>query len=158
MLDFLRAIVGPDGPEVRALAVPIRVSTDQDSYRLNILHPLHCLHSRLANLEKLPVKRKGNGPLQGRWAIDIAEGYLRKRLQDGAAPRELIRICHKIAENAEYKSGPYCFDNFGLDPLMAVKTDIVGGIGGAFEQIDWPNTVARIEAKRERRMARQDRA
>ncbi len=69
MMDFLRAIVGPSNEEIRKLAVPVQVA---DQVTLHVLHPLLCLESRMANLEVLPAKREGNGPMQAQWAVNIA--------------------------------------------------------------------------------------
>lgn len=144
LIDFLRAIIGPSNEEIKKLAVTVRVGGIQ----LNVLHPLLCLESRFANLQALESKRRGNGPLQAQWSIDIAAAYLRQTVALGAPPRQLIRACHRIAENAEYKAGRFCYVNFELDPLRAVTSDVVAAIGGRFQSDDWPRTLRRIEGKR----------
>jgi hypothetical protein len=145
LMDFLRCIAGVSNSDLQKLAVSIKVR----DITLNVLHPLHCLDSRLANLALIPSKRTGNGKLQAVWAIDIARAYLTRVVADGPK-RQAIRAAHRIAESAEYKHGRYCFLNFELDPLAAVSSDIVTAIGGEFEATDWPLTVNRIVEKRQR--------
>nr|WP_316643865.1 hypothetical protein [uncultured Roseateles sp.] len=149
MMDFLRCIVGPSNEEVRRLAVPITVRGSV----ISVLHPLLCLKSRLANIALLPAKRRGNGPLQAEWSINIVAAYL-ARMQVNNAGKQLTRACHFVAESAEYKYARYCFLEFGIDPLKAVTDDLVTAIGGQFSTSDWPRTVARIEAKRAKWIAR----
>lgn len=147
-MDFLRAVVGLSHEEIVKFAVPISVS----GVRMNVLHPLFCLESRLANLDKLPTKRNTNGVLQARWVIDIVEAYLLKMRTAGASDREMIKACHQVAESAEYRSGPYCFHNHGVDPLQAVSSRVLKSVGGRFVQDDWPRRVERIQRKRDRKL------
>ena len=144
-MDFLRCIVGPSNEEVRRLAVPVQVS----GIVINVLHPLLCLESRLANIEVLPAKRRGNGPVQAEWSIDIVTAFLRKLIEDEVPAREVIRACHTVAGSAEYRHGRYCYENFRVDPLRAVTDDVLEKIGGRFQSEDWPRTVVRINLKRE---------
>jgi hypothetical protein len=144
LIDFLRAIIGVPNEEVVRLAVPVTLDTN----RFQVLHPLLCLQSRFANLERLPAKRAGNGPVQALWAIRIACAFLHKMLREGADQRQVIRACHRIAEVAEYKHGRFCYLTFRLDPLQAVTPEIIDSIGGRFVSDDWPRTCNRIAAKR----------
>lgn len=147
MMDFLRAIVGPSNDDVRRLAVPVRVDGEVTLY---ILHPLLCLESRMANLAQISSKRRGNGPMQAVWAVQIVEAYLRSVVTKGTQ-RDAISACHRVAELAEYKSGRYCWLHFpAVDPLQAVSEDVVAKIGGRFETDDWPRTLNRIATKRAR--------
>lgn len=149
MMDFLHSVIGLQEKEIRELAIPVKV----DGGEMHVLHPLLCLASRLANLELLPSKRQGNGPMQAQWAIDIVRAYLAlaytKSLEEGS-PRQVIRAAHRVAEMAEYKSGRYCYLTYGLDPLSAVTPELVKAVNGRFATDDWPATVARINSKRER--------
>lgn len=145
MMDFLHAIVGPSNEEIRKLAVSIEVS----GVTLQVMHPLLCLESRLENLRLLPSKRNGNGVMQAAWAINIVQAYIQKMLDLGDLEQG-AKACRKVAENAEYKAGRYCFIAFGLDPLQAVSPDVVTRIGGRFETIEWPKVMTRIKKKRAR--------
>jgi hypothetical protein len=98
MMDFLRAIVGPSNEEVRRLAVPVTIA---DQVTLHVLHPLLCLESRMANLEVIPGKRTGNGPMQAVWSVNIAAAYLQARLGSDSND-QLAAACRMIAEMAEF--------------------------------------------------------
>ena len=148
MMDFLRSIVGPSNEEVAKWSVPIRVSPDA---AIHVLHPLLCLESRMANLEQLPSKRRGNGPEQGEWAVSIVNAYLER--MPVATPDDadnLAKSCRKLAEMAEFKSGRYCWINYRLDPLSAISDKVVEKCGAGFAQNEWPRVKSRILEKRER--------
>lgn len=150
MMDFLRCIVGPDNSEIRKSAVPVRVA---DEVTLYVLHPLLCLESRMANLEVLPDKRSGNGPMQAQWGVSIVEAFLEKMasgVTDPSSSDQLAQACRKVAELAEYKNGRYCWINYGIDPLHAVRADAIECIGQRFKLEEWPRTVDRISRKRQR--------
>lgn len=153
MIDFLRSILGPSSEEVQSLAVPVRIA---GGVTLHVLHPLLCLESRFANLQLLESKRRGNGPVQARWALSIAEAFLKQLTSSNSPVRQRIRSCHRIAECAEYKHGRFCYLEFDLDPLAVVTPDVVTAIGGRFASEDWPRTVARIQEKRERWIAHKE--
>lgn len=150
MMDFLRGLVGLSNEEITKFAVSIAVS----GVRLNVLHPLFCLQSRLSNLENLPHKRNTNGVLQAEWTINIAEAYLLKMRENGASDRDMIKACTQIAESAEHRSGPYCYRNYQIDPLRAVSAKVLEAVGGRFVTEDWPRRLARIHGKREKLLVR----
>lgn len=156
LMDFLRCVTGLDNHEIDQLAAQIDVpSPDGSHVRLRVLHPLHCLVSRMANLSTHPSKRQGNGPAQAQWAVAIVQAYL-ERLVAAQAPEPQIRkACQKVAEMAEFKYAEYCYLNFAIDPLQAVTADVLAAGGKGFEQNDWPRTVTRIEGKRLKWQARQ---
>lgn len=147
-IDFLRTVVGLTPAEIRDFAVPVSVG----DIRFSVLHPLRCLESRLANLEHLPWKRTTNGIMQANWVIDIVRAYLRKMRSEGATDREMIKACHYVAEAAEFRSGPYCFHNHGIDPLRAVDAEILEMIGGRFVTDDWKRRTERIHSKRAKKV------
>lgn len=145
LMDFLRTVVGLHNAEIIKLAVQIVVS----GVTINVLHPLMCLESRLANLKTLPSKRNTNGVMQANWAINIAEAYLYQLVTTNPGKnQEAIKACASVAECAEYRSGPYCFLNYGIDPLRAVSPRVLEAIGGRFVTDDWPRRVKRIDGKR----------
>ena len=144
MMDFLRTIVGPSAEDVRRLAVTVRIA---DQVTLNVLHPLLCLESRMGNLEVIPVKRTGNGPMQAQWAVAIVSAYL-QTWSATASKDELAKACRCLAEMAEFKYGRYCWTNYRLDPLQSVGLNLVEQIGGQFESQEWPRVVKRIVERR----------
>lgn len=144
MMDFLRGIVGPTNEEVQRLAVPVQF----DQTTLQVLHPLLCLESRMANLAVLPSKRQGNGPLQAIWAIDIARAYLEHRGQN-ATPGQIASDCRLMVELAEFKHGRYCWLNYKLDPLCAISSHVLAMAGEGFVTKEWPHILARVTFKRD---------
>lgn len=148
LMDFLHAIVGPSSEDVRRLAVAVEVGSDPP-VTLHVMHPLLCLASRLHNLKLLPAKRVGNGPMQAEWSIAIVSAFISRTIADGNL-RGAQKACQQVAEQAEYQAGPFCFTEFGIDPLKAVTDDHVAAIGGRFATDEWPRTVARIQTRRDR--------
>lgn len=140
MIDFLRAIVGVSNNDIATTAVRIEVA----GCVLQLLHPLLCLKSHLANLEELASKRTTNGVMQAKWAIDIVRAYLLGLLESKASQRELIKQFSVVSELAEYGAGPYCYKNFGIDPLTAITPEMVEGVGSRFVTDDWPRRLARV--------------
>ncbi|VTU36967.1 hypothetical protein [Variovorax sp. PBL-E5] len=149
LIDFLKSLVGLDPKAIVERAVPVQVGP----VHLYILHPLLCLESRLANLAHLPAKRNSNGVMQAQWAINIVAAYLRQ-LVEIAPMREAMTACREVSEAAEYRAGPYCYDEFNIDPLQAITRELLERIGGLFSTEDWPRRLARIDKQRAKRAAR----
>jgi hypothetical protein len=155
LMDFLRCVTGLENQEINQLAAEIEVpAPDGGLVRLRVLHPLHCLVSRMANLAVHPRKRQGNGPMQAHWAIAIVRAYLAS-FADQAAEGQIRKACQKVAEMAEFNHAEYCYLNFGIDPLQAVTAKVLAAGGKGFVTNDWPRTVARIEGKRQKWLDRQ---
>lgn len=146
MIDFLHAIVGVSNAEITKSAV----CADIAGCQLQILHPLLCLKSRLANIQSLPSKRNSNGVMQARWAIDIVRAYLSDLLERGASQKELIQQFSMVSEMAEFGAGPYCYKHCQLDPLAAISSEMAEQVGLRFATEDWPRRLARIEGKRQK--------
>lgn len=144
MIDFLHAVLGVRSEEVSTTAVRIEVAGNL----IQVLHPLLCLKSRLANLEGLSSKRNTNGVMQAHWAVSIAHAYLLNLLDSGVAQRELIKQFTMVSELAEFGAGPYCFKNFGIDPLSSITEEMVKRVGTRFVSEDWPRRLERIQKKR----------
>lgn len=145
MIDFLSAIIGVSTEDIERTAVQISVA----GVKLNVLHPVLCLKSRLANLQALASKRNTNGVMQAEWAIAVVSAWLERRIEEKADQRELIKSCHLVAELAEFGAGPFCYLHYGLDPLLAVTDEILQSIGGRFVTEDWRRRTGRIRGKRE---------
>ena len=145
LMDFLRAIVGPTNDVVKKLAVRVAC----DGGEINVLHPLHCLHSRLANLKEIPKKRTGNGIAQAHWMIDITKAFLLQMVPI-QEKRQLAKACRNVATLAEFGPGRYCYEEFGIDPMQAIDDSVVSHIGGKFSECEWPRVVSRIRDKQDK--------
>lgn len=129
LMDFLRTIVGPSVEEVRRLAVRLHL----DGCTIDVLHPLLCLHSRLANLEVLASKRIGNGPAQAHWMVKIANAYFLDMVAQGQPPDEVAKACRTVAKLAEFnKAGKFCFLEFSIDALQSIPEEAVAYAGQGF--------------------------
>jgi hypothetical protein len=148
LIDFLKSLKGLTHDKIVGSAVPVQIGP----VKLHILHPLLCLESRLANLAGIESKRNGNGIMQANWSVDIASAYLQQMLSAGKTKDAMI-ACREIVEAAEYRSGPYCYDEFNIDPVRAITSEMVDNIGGLFASEDWPRRVARLEKSRSKRIA-----
>lgn len=142
LMDFLRAICGPTNEDVKRLAVRV----DLDGGAIKVLHPLLCLHSRLANLREIPAKRNANGIAQAKWMIEIFRTYLVKMI-GVLDPVQLAKACREVSKLAEFQPGRYCFEEYELDPLESIDPAVVDHIGGKFAEIEWANVVRRIREK-----------
>lgn len=147
LMDFLRTIVGPSTKDIEDLAVEVQLR--ETSFA--VMHPLLCLESRLANLEVIPGKRRGNGPDQAKWMIDITRAFLLNWVSTCQPPKQVAKAIKKIAELAEFKSaGRYCYLNFGLNALDAIPEEAVTYAGKGFSEQEWPRLRARIVGKQAR--------
>jgi len=150
MMDFLHSVTGLTDKEIHALAVPIELPHQEtgEKVTLRVLHPLHCMASRMANLKTHEKKRNGNGPQQALWAIDILAAWLRtvERDQD---EKQMRKACQNVAELAQKDYAKYCYQNYQLDPLQAVSSDMVTAGGEGFSTKGWPTIKNRIEQQRE---------
>ena len=151
LMDFLRCVTGIENPEIRSNAADLQVPRPGggDPIQLRVLHPLHCLASRMANLWAYPAKRRGNGPVQAQWAVNIVRAYL-TRIALEASPAQVRGECQKVAKLAQYGAAEYCFTHFQIDPLQAVTGQVLAAGGDQFLAKDWPNTLVRVEKKRAR--------
>jgi hypothetical protein len=68
IIDFLGIVAGLNPDEVRRLSVPVEI----EGNRINVLHPMLCLKSRMFNLYSIPSKRNRNGVAQAKVSIEVA--------------------------------------------------------------------------------------
>lgn len=135
MMDFLRMIVGPSVDAIRRLAVQVEVD---GGHVICVMHPLLCLESRFSNLEIIPAKRSGNGPMQAEWALSIATAYLRRMVSEGMDPDQVVKACRQIERLAMSSAGKYCYINYQLNPMACIPGDVIDYVGGMFQSRDWP--------------------
>lgn len=146
MIDFLKSIVGPTSEAVRGLAVPVELV---GGAVIQVMHPLLCLESRFGNLHILDSKRRGNGPIQARWSMDITKEFLRSLVAENGVA-QTVKAIAEIESLAHSKAGRYCYIHFGLDAMECIPAEVVSAIGGKFETVDWPNRMRRIDEKHRR--------
>lgn len=105
MMDFMRSIIGPNEDVIKRLAVRV---TLMDDVTLTVLHPLHCLESRLANLAIIPEKRMGNGPIARERLVAQGHGSLKRGLTTvlGAKNAPTAKWCIGCVAKTRTTRGP----------------------------------------------------
>lgn len=147
-IDFLGNIVGLATDRIKQRGVVVSLA---DGGRLQVLHPLDVLESRLKNLAELPSKRDRQGVAQAQLAIDIVRGYLEQLLASGDL-RQLLNAIERVGCIALDKTLNAVFHDFSLHPLAAVPADRVPS--EEFQTRRWPQIrklVAQQRAAYERR-------
>jgi hypothetical protein len=150
-IDFLGSIVGLDSERIRRRGVTLHLA---DGARVQLLHPLDVLESRLRNLAALSSKRTRQGIEQARLAIDITRCYLEQLVHEGDT-RLLLKAIEHVARIALDKSLDAVFHQFELNPLLAVPADQVAS--AEFRTHRWPQILALTEAQRRAHTQRQRR-
>lgn len=156
LMDFLHSVTGLTDKEIHALAVPIELPHQEtgEKVTLRVLHPLHCMASRMANLKTHENKRNGNGVQQALWAIDILAAWLKTVARD-SDEKQMRKACKSVAELAQKDYAKYCYQNYELDPLRAVSPDMVAAGGMGFSTMGWRTTIERIDRQRRRQATNQ---
>jgi hypothetical protein len=149
LIDFLGIIVGVDEGEIRKFAVPV----ERGEWRLNLLHPILCLKSRISNLSSLPSKRNKNGIEQARVSVDVAKHYLRDRINEGNV-RAALKTANQIAELAQSKAGLYVWEKYGIDVLESVDPQLIPV--EKFQKVEWPRQVKITETRRDKILKRKE--
>lgn len=138
IVDFMAGIIGVDSKAVAESAVTIEFNGEP----LRVIHPLHLLQSKIANLYHLSAKRSDAGVEQARLAIKIVAAYLeRARL----STRERLKAIESIGKHAVTAPARYARENFGLDSLKAVPRSLLreGVLPKHFLEKRWPQIMSR---------------
>jgi hypothetical protein len=149
LMDFLHSITGLGNSEINKMAVLLEIPNHGKLLSLRVLHPLHCLQSRMANVQIYSKKRAGNGPLQAQWAVDIVRAYLRLTALHNSSD-EVSSACRQLAGISVGVPAQYCYTHYGLEPLQAVTPDVLAAAGDKFVQLEWPHMLKRLAAKQAR--------
>jgi hypothetical protein len=136
-VDFLRAIVGLDTNGLWARAVEVALPSGA---RLQLLHPLDVLESRLRNLQHLPSKRNAAGIAQAALAVAVVGKFLRSMVESGEETRTVLDAVERVFQMALDKQLAEVTSDYGLDPLACVpwsKIDVPD-----FQAKRWPQVLA----------------
>lgn len=152
LMDFLRQITGLENKAIERLALTINISGNN----LRVMHPLHCLISRFANLKSHAIKRVGAGPAQAMWMISIIRRYLETLPERGAPPEEVAKSIRLVSKLAEHQPGKFCFVEMNLDALDSIPDVAVAYAGKGFANEEWPRVLKRIHGKRQDWMRRHE--
>ena len=152
-IDFIESPLGLKADEVRRLAIPFDVldpNGQPTGTRFLVLHPVHCLESRVYNTTVLPDHDRPKDLAQLRASILVARHFLKHLLVQG-----LTRDVHRLNERIFC----FCLNNlrgrevvarFGIDPFEAVLVD---DRLGKFVTERYPRMRDQLQAMRARRAA-----
>lgn len=112
-VDFLRCVTGLGNSEISKRAVEVSVG----GMTMRVLHPLHCLESKLANLLNHPSKRDAFGLEQARIAVDVVRKYLETLNGD---ERRFINESKNVFEISRSEAGIYSKVEFGIDSFSSI--------------------------------------
>lgn len=122
-VDILRGIHGPLTPDdVRKAAVLVQLRARDGALtgvKVRVLHPLHCLVSRVHNTHGFEKYQSERGLRQARAAIGCARAYLQE-LCDAGAKRQALSGIKIVASLACSDVGKAVRDRHGLDVLDAI--------------------------------------
>lgn len=150
LMDFLHSITGLSNQEINKMAVSLEVpDLHGKTYTLRVLHPLHCLQSRMANLQTHSSKRDGNGPLQAQWAVNIMHAYL-QQIAVVRPSDQLAKACRELATVSMHGPAEYCYTHYGLEPIVVVTPEILEATGPQFSELEWPHLLKRFHVKKAR--------
>jgi hypothetical protein len=142
-IDFLRAPYGlPDVEQLRARSVPYEYG--------RVMHPMHMLESRTANVADLPTHQTERHLKQLRGAILCVRQMLLETLDQSATDPRAVRGALQISERVFSLAGSYvglrAQVERGLDVLDAIVVD--PRLPQAFREHRYPQAKAQVDAKR----------
>lgn len=136
-VDVVHRIIGLTQEAVRKRMVGV----DFEDIHFFVMHPLHVLHSRLANLHELAEKQNPKGVMQLSMAIDMAREYIRfeamARPQKTASGRSSIQpLVSEVERLALQDSGRKVAQRFELYVADAIDPSLIPA--GPFWERKWP--------------------
>lgn len=147
-LDFLSVPYGLEGAPLWDMSFPIELTTAGGrTASLRVMHPLHCLMSRTANVADLSAYQNEHGRRQLQAAIACMRAFLEERLESGDVKvatklsEKLFRFCEKSA----YAQTVAVRD--GLEPFDAVLADHAH-LPARFVHTRYAQMRAKIKARR----------
>ncbi len=142
MIDFMGSIIGPGTRAVEKAAVTIEFNGQP----LRVIHPLHLLESKIANLHLLSAKRTPEGIEQARLAIEIVAAYLARA---PLTQRDRLNAIEAIGKFAATTPARYARESHGLDCLDAIPASLLkkGALPEKFLKTRWLQIVARAGSR-----------
>lgn len=86
-VDVIDTVIGIDRQAIQSRAVRV----DLDGTVFLVMHPLHVLQSRLANIYKLKEKQNAKGEMQLAMSIDVAREFIRAKAGEARAAGSVAR-------------------------------------------------------------------
>ena len=137
-VDIVHRVIGLTQEAIRRRMVRV----DLDHAQFFVMHPVHVLHSRLANLHKLLEKQNPKGVMQLSLAIDVTREYIRVEAanssQKATPARSPIQpLISEVERLALKDSGRKVAKRFGLHVADAIDPGLMPA--GPFWERKWPS-------------------
>jgi len=144
-VDVIDSVIGIAEGDVRSRAVHATV----DGQSFLVMHPLHVLRSRLANIYTLTEKQGTKGEMQLALAIDVAREFVRAEARDkqghGESTRSPIQpYVSEIERMALDDAGRKVAQRFGIRVADAIDPSSIPA--GPFWDRKWPTLVTLMSA------------
>jgi len=150
-VDLLARVVGLDRDQVYEHAVEVPLA--DSAARIRVMHPVHVLQSRNANLHELASKQDAIGCKQFALSIAVARAYLEDRIAAigalrGLGERQRERaVLSALRRGIEYSGDDAARKNaqrYGLHLADAIPAWLI--TSPAFWSEEWPHLRARMSA------------
>lgn len=125
-IDFLASPFGLGFEEVLAMAIGVDVPDDHGMTSFLVMHPVHCLESRVCNVAGLPGYKTALGLAQLRVSVLCAREYLRDRLgePDAKAVRAVLDLNERIFRFTFFNlHAATVWRDHGVDTLDAILVE-----------------------------------
>lgn len=145
-IDFLDAPYGLDYVNVAKRSVEVHVPLREGSVTFRVMHPIHCLQSRISNIGGLPDYRTAHGLNQARASVSCAREFIRDVL-DHEGPRAAGRLNEDVYRFAWGNlHARNVFRDYGIDAFEAVLVD--QRLSPDFLAKRYPDMQRRLERRR----------
>lgn len=148
-MDFLGDPFGLNYKDVVEWAVGVEVPTSGGLINFQVMHPVHCLESRISNVGGLPGYQTRLALDQARASVLCAREYLRDRLGagDARAARAVLRLNERIYRFAWGNMNAHkVLRDHGIDAFDAVLVD--DELPRRFLELRYPDMQRRLGWKR----------
>jgi hypothetical protein len=152
ILDFLDAPFGLKAPEVHRLSQVFSVLTlegEDTGFQFRVMHPLHCLTSRVHNTATLPGYTSPHALRQLAFSVGAVREFIGRALVAGEtrAALKIIKCVHRLSLKRE---GLEVFERHRIDVFTAVPVT-APELPRAYKERHHPRMLAHLRGRRERR-------
>lgn len=137
-IDFLYQIIGVDKNEITNKAIPIE--------QFYVMHPMHCMESRIHNLKLLPTKRNEKGIAQAHLSIDVLNAHISHLLKLNKE-RSAFKLIERIGYITADDVGKHVYFQYGIDTIKAVPANNI--TNKVFHEKRWPQILDHVTKRRE---------
>jgi hypothetical protein len=146
-VDFVNAPNGLSAAEIRELAREVKF----ESLLLRVLHPLHCVESKVANLATLSQDAGNRQDLKHlRLSVAILHEYLGALTINGSSDETLLRWAHRLRMDSNHEFGLQAFIRYGISLQSGIPFELWRerqGVLGLFIKQEWDAWTTEIAEK-----------